>query len=465
MKLEIARSDQKQHTDIVSCVGWASNTTLYSVSDDHRIMKWTVNSEDVQKVLELPVDTYITDLHWYPVKSSSRKGSSGAADLCALATTNGRFALMTSSGKIEKTTEGHTGAILKMRWSHDGTALATAGEDGGVKVWSKTGMLRSTLAQLGAPVYSLSWSPDSDQLLHTNGRNLVIKPLQPSVKPNQWKAHDGVILTVDWSQRNNTIVSGGEDKRYKVWDCFGRILFTSQLHDSPIASLAWSPDGSLFAVGAFNMLRLCDKTGWSYSMEKSSVGTVMNLSWTSDGTQVAAACGGGDVVFASIVDRKLEWRNLEVTINGDCTVDVLNIENESKEHLEFSNSIVKASLSWGHLIVITATQMYIFNCNSWGTPVTVDLKNTSVFIIEQTERFFLLVDSATGVQVYSYEGRQVSVIKHASVIPEALNTQNVSISNDTVAIRDRKDERGTYVWAYVRVYVNVLLYMGFDSDY
>ena len=38
-------------------------------------------------------------------------------------------------------------------------------------------------------------------------------------------------------------------------------------------------------------------------MEKSSVGTVMNLSWTGDGTQVAAACGGGYVVFASVVGR------------------------------------------------------------------------------------------------------------------------------------------------------------------
>ena len=75
-------------------------------------------------------------------------------------------------------TEGHTGAVLAVRWSHDGTALVTgtcsvwyasvcvcahvlkcmtttvccpfsAGEDGHVKVWSKTGMLRSTLAQLG----------------------------------------------------------------------------------------------------------------------------------------------------------------------------------------------------------------------------------------------------------------------------------------------------------------------------
>ena len=60
------------------------------------------------------------------------------------------------------------------------------------------------------------------------------------------------------------------------------------------------------------------------------------------------------------------------------------------------------------------------------------------------------------------------MIKHASVIPEALNTQNVSISNDTVAIRDRKDERGTYVCMGIRTCICeciVLLYMGFDSDY
>ena len=39
--------------------------------------------------------------------------------------TPGRFALLSSSGKVEKMTEGHTGAVLAVRWSHDGTALAT----------------------------------------------------------------------------------------------------------------------------------------------------------------------------------------------------------------------------------------------------------------------------------------------------------------------------------------------------
>ena len=34
------------------------------------------------------------------------------------------------------------------------------------------------------PVYSAVWSPNSDAVLHTNGKQLAIKPLQPSAKQN-----------------------------------------------------------------------------------------------------------------------------------------------------------------------------------------------------------------------------------------------------------------------------------------
>ena len=80
----------------------------------------------------------------------------------------------------------------------------------------------------------------------------------------QWKAHEGVVLKVDWNANNNLIVSGGEDTRYKVWDGFGRLVFSSPAHYHPITSLAWAPDGLAFAVGAFNTLRLCDKAGVSH---------------------------------------------------------------------------------------------------------------------------------------------------------------------------------------------------------
>ena len=52
----------------------------------------------------------------------------------------------------------------------------------------------------------------------------------------------------------------------QVWDSYGRNLYTSVLHDSPIASLSWAPNGEMFAVGAFNTVRLCDRTGVSMYM-------------------------------------------------------------------------------------------------------------------------------------------------------------------------------------------------------
>lgn len=54
----------------------------------------------------------------------------------------------------------------------------------------------------------------------------------------------------------------------KVWDSYGHLLYSSQPHEYPITSVAWSGDGELFAVGSFHTLRLCDKTGVSNSSEK-----------------------------------------------------------------------------------------------------------------------------------------------------------------------------------------------------
>lgn len=53
----------------------------------------------------------------------------------------------------------------------------------------------------------------------------------------------------------------------QVWDSYGRLLYNSQPHEHPITSVAWAPDGELFAVGSFHTLRLCDKTGVSPTAE------------------------------------------------------------------------------------------------------------------------------------------------------------------------------------------------------
>lgn len=47
----------------------------------------------------------------------------------------------------------------------------------------------------------------------------------------------------------------------KVWDSYGRLLYQSKPAETVITSVSWAPDGDTFAVGSFNSLRLCDKTG------------------------------------------------------------------------------------------------------------------------------------------------------------------------------------------------------------
>ena len=72
-----------------------------------------------------------------------------------------------------------------------------------------------------------------------------------------------------------------------------------------ITSIKWSPNGEVFAVGAYEMIRLCDRSGWSHSFEKHEGGSLMKLDWNKDGTVVAGAGGNGSVLFGQIVDRTL----------------------------------------------------------------------------------------------------------------------------------------------------------------
>lgn len=55
----------------------------------------------------------------------------------------------------------------------------------------------------------------------------------------------------------------------------------------------------------------------------------------------------------------------------------------------------------------------------------------------------MLVDTA-GVYVYSYDGRMVSSPRYAGMRADVLNYQTVALSNDTIAIRDKTDEKGWF---------------------
>lgn len=210
----------------------------------------------------MELDQYPTDIAYLAVN----KGQPGN-DVFAIGFVNGSFRLISKTGKLERTVgEAHSGALISLKWSNDGAALATCGEDGQVKIWSRNGNLRSSLATVPFPIYSVGWGADSDSVIFSADKNIHIKPIQAGLKEFQWKAHDALVLKIDWNASTGNIVSCGEDCKFKIWDSFGRIIFSSTPYDYVITSIAWAPNGDYFAVGSFEMLRLCDKTGLNFPL-------------------------------------------------------------------------------------------------------------------------------------------------------------------------------------------------------
>lgn len=60
--------------------------------------------------------------------------------------------------------------------------VIAAGEDGLVKIYSRSGMLRSTLIKANLPVLTSSWSSDSSMILYSQGGNLLVQPFNSNVK-------------------------------------------------------------------------------------------------------------------------------------------------------------------------------------------------------------------------------------------------------------------------------------------
>ena len=74
-------------------------------------------------------------------------------------------------------------------------------------------------------------------------------------------------------------------------------------------------------------------------------------------------------------------------------------------------------------------------------------------------RSFLLVDS-TSVYIYSYDGRLVSSPRFQGMRTDVLNRQTVALSDDTLAIRDKANEKSIAPLLLFTVITTVMTLLG-----
>ncbi|KAF0983564.1 hypothetical protein FDP41_010629 [Naegleria fowleri] len=163
-----------------------------------------------------------------------------------------------------RTFAGHEDEVNAIRWSPNGSLLASCSDDFTAKIWSFGSSSSSSqkcvfdLKEHTKEIYTIKWSPTGPG--------------------------------TDYPNRNMVLASASFDATIKLWDpTVGKCLHSLTKHTDPVYSVAFSPDGKYLASGSFDrFLHIWSVHDGKLVKTYRGTGSIFEVCWNSTGDKVAA---------------------------------------------------------------------------------------------------------------------------------------------------------------------------------
>ncbi|MCW5935706.1 MAG: WD40 repeat domain-containing protein [Fimbriimonadaceae bacterium] len=203
------------------------------------------------------------------------------------------------------TVQAHPGGARCADFRPDGKVLATAGDDGSIKVWltSDWSLRRQTKNAHGGHVTQIAFSGDG-RLLVSGGYDGVVNVWSATDgrKIKGWRSGTSYVSGVAASRDGNRVYSCGYDNRAKMWDArTGRLLQTYIGLPSDAYGMAVSHDDKvLCAVGPSKGVVVWDVATGKKLFSGSYEGDYAAAAFSPDGRRLAVGALSGQMQIFSV---------------------------------------------------------------------------------------------------------------------------------------------------------------------
>ena len=223
-----------------------------------------------------------------------------------------------STGTLLRTLTGHTSFVLSLSFSPDSSQLLSGSYDRTVKQWDvSSGQVVRTLQGHQSGVSGVCFSPDGSRIA-SGSKSLMV-----------WNTRSGDrLLTIDggnhslcFSPDNKRIAGVTGDNRAKVWDATtGKEVFELRGHTKRVTCLAYSPTGKQLATGSYDkLLKVWDAaTGQETASFRAHGQFVGCVAFSPDGARIVSGSRADNAVRVwqaasgkEILTHKQSWLPVE----------------------------------------------------------------------------------------------------------------------------------------------------------
>jgi WD40 repeat protein/energy-coupling factor transporter ATP-binding protein EcfA2 len=228
--------------------------------------------------------------------------------------------LDTQNRPLSSVLDGGTSTVFGVAFSPDERTMATAGDDGAIRLWNLTDPAHPVL--WGRPltghagrVYWLAYSPDG-RTLASAGRDRTVRlwnvadPAHAASAGKPLTGHTDYVFSVSFSPDGRTLVSASQDRTLRLWNVADAAPVGGPLvgHTDAVASATFSPDGRTIAsaghdrtVRLWNVTDLAHPVPWGQPLT-GHTDTVFATAFSPDGHTLASAGNDRTVRLWNVTD-------------------------------------------------------------------------------------------------------------------------------------------------------------------